>query len=102
MPYLTETLPELRSEDYNLLYTAMKHGKAHSNHLRVNVVGNQDAGKTTLVKRLQRVLSSCIDNDTQPTEALDIDKTTIRCIQSLDGIVEWQTKQTGKCFGKNK
>jgi len=88
---------ELTNEHLQRLTLALREGKASSNHIRVNVVGNQGVGKTTLVKRLQREIKSCKDQVTEPTEALDIKRVTLRCVQSATSEdKEWQTDLTGK------
>lgn len=96
MPNVNEQLPELTNEHLSQISTALRTGKASSNHIRINVVGNQGVGKTTLVQRLQRSLTSCESQNPDPTEALDIDRITLRCIQSANAEnTEWQTNPEG-------
>ena len=98
---LITELPELTNEHLQMLSIALREGKASSNHIRVNIVGNQGVGKTTLVQRLQRTMTSCKGQVTEATEALAIDRITLRCIQAATGeSTEWQTDLSGKtiCF----
>lgn len=93
------SLPELTSQDLAFISTALRKGKASSNHIRVNVVGNQNVGKTTLVKGLQRKLGSCKDRVACPTEALEIDEINLRCVQPKDNEdTEWQCSADGTYF----
>lgn len=88
--------PDLTNEDWLLLTSALRKGETRSNHLRVNVVGNQKVGKTTLIQRLQRELTSCRDRPTQPTEALDIDEITLRCVDNgAEKTKVWETEKRG-------
>lgn len=88
----------MNSDDYVLFSKALQDGKARSNHVRVNVVGNQGVGKTTLITRLQR--KECIQGHRKhcPTEALDVDEITLRCTQTKDSEKKWETKENGKCM----
>lgn len=89
------TLPDLNNDDWILFRKTLKFGRARSNHVRVNVVGNQGAGKTTLVKRLQEIDIKCPDNCQPPTEGLVINQVTSRCVER-NGVKYWETKDTGK------
>ncbi|XP_052760022.1 uncharacterized protein LOC128202891 [Mya arenaria] len=88
-------LPEITNEDRTLFAKTLEKGKARANHVRVNVVGNQGVGKTTLVQRLQRKKST-LPEKTMPTEALGIEEITCRCLQPLDDEKKkWETKESG-------
>ncbi|WAR15537.1 hypothetical protein MAR_005642 [Mya arenaria] len=89
-------LPDLREEDWLMFYKAMVRGQARSNHIRVNVVGNQGVGKTTLVRRLQGKKTVCPDRRQAPTEALDIDENICHCVQAANGTEkQWETNLFG-------
>jgi len=62
--------------------------------VRVNVVGHQGVGKTTLVKRLQGFSPTCPDRNIQPTEALDIEENTCRCTEQPGNRI-WETNING-------
>lgn len=100
MPQKTAPLPEPTKDDWRLLSMALSNGKASSNHIRVNIVGNQRVGKTTLMRRLQRRLSSCKDQESSPTEALSIEEITLRCVQNpKNKDTEWQSNDSGWLCG---
>lgn len=40
------------AEHWNLLSQTLKCGRAKSNHVRVNIIGNQGASETTIISRL--------------------------------------------------
>ncbi|XP_045177026.2 uncharacterized protein LOC123537390 [Mercenaria mercenaria] len=87
-------LPCVDNNDWDLFRKTLKLGRARSNHVRVNIVGNQGAGKTSLVKRLQEIDIKCPDNSQKPTEGLEINQVTTRCAER-DGIRYWETKYRG-------
>lgn len=81
-------------KDWKDFADTLRFGRAKSNHVRVNVVGNQNAGKTTLVKLLQNMDVKCPDKLQPPTEALDITEITSRCTE-IDGKKHWETDVAG-------
>ena len=87
--------PDLDEEDWKLYRKTLKFGRARSNHVRVNVVGNQGAGKTSLVSRLQEIDIECPDPNRRPTEGLKINQVTTRCVER-GGERYWETKAEGK------
>ncbi|XP_060598665.1 uncharacterized protein LOC132752367 isoform X2 [Ruditapes philippinarum] len=87
-------LPCLDENDWKLYRRTLELGRARSNHVRVNIVGNQGAGKTSLVKRLQGVDVKCSDLNQRPTEGLEINQVTTRCIER-DGQRYWEANENG-------
>ncbi|XP_045177045.2 uncharacterized protein LOC123537399 [Mercenaria mercenaria] len=87
-------LETLNSGDWTLFRKTLKLGKARSNHVRVIVVGNQGAGKTSLVKRLQKIDIKCPDEGQLPTEGLEINQVATRCTVR-DGERYWEADDRG-------
>lgn len=85
----------IEAKDWDLLNRTLRYGRAKSNHVRVNVIGNQNAGKTTLVMRLHNLDVKCPDNNLKPTEALEIKEVSSRCIEDGEEKV-WETNLEGK------
>lgn len=87
-------LPELTEEHWRLYRATLTTSKARSNHVRVNVMGIQEAGKTTLIQRLQCLNIDCPVSKMKPTEGLNIYHTTLRCFE-VNGKREWEWKDGG-------
>ncbi|XP_045169165.2 uncharacterized protein LOC123531925 [Mercenaria mercenaria] len=93
----TDQLPlqeKIETKDWDLLCQTLRCGRAKSNHVRVNIIGNQQAGKTTLVKRLHNMDVQCPDKHQIPTEVFEINEVSSRC-KEIDGEKHWDTKREG-------
>lgn len=87
-------LPDLDDKDWKLYRQTLQNGKARTYHIRVNIMGNQGAGKTTLVKRLQEVEVVCPDRMQRSTEILEINQINTKCTEK-GGERVWETNDRG-------
>lgn len=89
-----ELQEEINAEHWNLLTQTLRCGRAKSNHVRVNFIGNQGAGKTTIIWRLHQKDVKCPDEHQKPTEALEINEIASRCLE-VNGEKYWETDLNG-------